>query len=112
MFVRPYDHTESDARLLALGTGAGAVMGLVIPVLASSDDPRLIFGTATLGGLVGALITEDLIKPDRARPGDRGERRTGSLERRSRVDVNFSAAGALLAGSGMRGTHSILSLTF
>jgi hypothetical protein len=112
LFVRPYDHTESDARLLGLGTGAGAVMGLVIPVLASSDDPRLIFGTATLGGLVGALITEDLIKPDRARPGDRGERRTGSLDRRSRVDVNFSAAGALLAGSGMRGTHSILSLTF
>lgn len=112
MFVRPYDHTESDARLLGLGTAAGAVMGLVIPVLASSDDPRLIFGTATLGGILGALITEDLIKPDRARPGDRGERRTGSVDRPSRVEVNFSAAGALLAGSGMRGTHSILSLTF
>jgi hypothetical protein len=111
-FVRPFDHTETDARLLGLGTGAGAVMGLVIPVLTSSDSPNLIFGTATIGGIIGALVTESLIKPDRARPGDRGERHTGSLARPSRVDVNFSAAGALLAGSGIRGNHSFLSLTF
>jgi len=111
-FVRPFDHTETDARLLALGTGAGAVMGLVIPVLSSSDDTRLIFGTATLGGIIGAIVTENLVKPDRARPGDKGERRTGSLGKSSRVEVDFSAAGALLAGSGIAGRHSILSLTF
>jgi hypothetical protein len=111
-FVRPFDHTETDARLLALGTGAGAVMGLVVPVLAQSDNPQLIFGSATVGGIIGAIVTENLVKPDRAQPGERGERRTGSLGKSSRVDVSFSAAGALLAGSGMRGTHSILSLTF
>ena len=112
-FVRPFDHTESDARLLALGTGAGAVMGLAIPVLAQSDNPQLIFATATAGGILGALVTENLINPQRARSGDSAtERRTGALGRSSRVDVRFSAEGALMAGSGLRGNHSILSLTF
>jgi hypothetical protein len=112
-FVRPFDHTESEARLLALGTGAGAVMGLAIPVLAQSDSPQLIFGTATLGGIVGAMVTEELIGPRRARAGESAtERRTGSIDRSSRVDVRFSAPAALMAGAGMRGSHSVLSLTF
>ena len=111
--VRPFDHTESDSRLLALGTGAGALMGLAIPVLAQSDSPPLIFGTATVGGILGAIFTEGLIDPQRARVGDSAtERRTGSVDRPSRVDVRFSTAGALMAGSGMRGNHAILSMTF
>lgn len=113
VFVRPFDHTESDARLLALGTGAGAVIGLAIPVLAQSDKPSLIFGTATIGGILGAILTENLIAPDRARPGDSGAaRRTGSLRRSSRASFTFSPMGALMARSGMRGDHSILSLRF
>jgi hypothetical protein len=111
-FVRPFNHTESEARLLGLGTAAGAVMGLVIPTLSQSSSPQLIFGTATIGGILGAIVTEGLITPERARPGDARERRTGSRERSSRVNVDFSAAGAVLAGSGMRGNHAILSLTF
>jgi hypothetical protein len=111
LLVRPFDHTESDARLLALGTGAGAVMGLVIPVLAQTDNPQVIFGTATIGGILGAIVTESLIAPRRARDGA-AERRTGSLDRPSRVDVRFSATGALLARSGLPGDHPIVSLTF
>ena len=113
VFVRPFDHTESDARLLGLGTGAGALIGLAIPALAQSDNTNLIFGTATVGGILGAILTENLIAPDRARAGDTGaERRTGSLGGSSRVDVSFSPMGALMARSGMRGEHSILSLRF
>lgn len=113
VFVRLFDHTESDARLLALGTGAGALMGLAVPAFAQSDNTHLIFGTATIGGILGAILTENLIAPDRARAGDTGaERRTGSLGHSSRVDVSFSAMGALMARSGMRGEHSILSLRF
>ena len=111
-FVRPFDHTESDARLLGLGTGAGALIGLAIPALARSSNARLIFGTATIGGILGALVTENLIAPQRAIAGDAGERRTGSRERPSRVDVQFSAAAALMAGARLRGNHSIVSLTY
>lgn len=112
-FVRPFDHTESDARLLGLGTAAGAVMGLAVPVLAQSDNPQLIFATATVGGILGALLTENLIAPQRASAGmNQRERRSGSLERSSRVAVRVSTGSALLAGAGLRGNHSILALTF
>ncbi len=113
LFVRPFDHTESDARLLALGTGAGAVMGLAIPVLAQSGNVQLVFATATVGGILGAIVTEGLIAPPRAL-GATGaaDRRTGSAGRPSRVDVHFSGASALLAGSGVRGRHPVVSLTF
>ena len=112
-FVRPFDHTESDARLLGLGTAAGAVMGLAVPVLAQSDNPQLIFATATIGGILGALLTENLIAPQRANAGmNQRERRSGSLGRSSRVAVRVSTGSALLAGAGLRGNHSILALTF
>ena len=112
-FVRPFDHTESDARLLALGTAAGAVMGLAVPVLARSDNPQLIFGTATIGGILGALLTENLIAPQRASAGAKqGERRSGSLKRSSRVAVRVSAESVLFAGAGLRGNHSLVALTF
>jgi hypothetical protein len=87
-------------------------MGLIIPTLAQSDSPQLIFGTATVGGILGAIVTEALIAPERARRGEPRERRTGSRARSSGVNVDFSAAGAVLAGSGVRGNHSILSVTF
>ena len=111
-FVRPFDHTESEARLLGLGTGAGAVMGLTIPVLARSEDTRLIFGTATIGGIVGALVIENLISPRRASGDHDAERRTGTLRHRAGPEFRFSAAGVVMAGSRRRGNHSILSLTF
>ena len=112
-FVRPFDHTESDARLLGLGTAAGAVMGLAVPVLAQTNNPQLIFATATIGGILGALLTENLIAPQRASAGtNQRERRSGSLGRSSRVSVRVSAESALLAGAGLRGNHSIVALTF
>ncbi len=112
-FFRPFDHTESDARLLGLGTAAGAVMGLAVPVLAQSNNPQVIFATATIGGILGALLTENLIAPQRASAGtNQRERRSGSLGRSSRVAVRVSAESALFAGAGLRGNHSILALTF
>lgn len=110
LLVRPFDHTESDARLLALGTGAGAVMGLAIPVLAQSENARLIFGTATVGGILGAIFTEHLIEPARAGVG--APMRTGSRGGSSRVSVQLAPERALLAGMGVAGRHSILSLSF
>jgi hypothetical protein len=109
-FVRPFDHTSSDARLLALGTAAGAVMGLAIPVLAQSDNARAIFATGTIGGILGAMLTEHLIEP--ARAGFGAATRTGSRAAPSRVGVQFAPESALLAGMGVKGQHSILSLSF
>jgi hypothetical protein len=57
LLARRFDYEDSEARLLQLGTVAGAVVGLAVPVLAQSDNPSLIFGPATLGGLLGAIVT-------------------------------------------------------
>ena len=88
-------------------------MGLAVPVLAQTNNPQLIFATATIGGILGALLTESLIAPQRASAGtNQRERRSGSLGRSSRVSVRVSAESALLAGAGLRGNHSIVALTF
>jgi hypothetical protein len=110
VFVRSFDHTESEARLLALGTGAGAVMGLAVPVLAQSDNARLIIATATVGGVLGAIVTERLIEP--ARAGFGAPLRTGARGTSPRVLVQFSPEAALFAGMGVQGRHSVLSLSF
>ena len=114
VFVRPFDHTDSDARLLYVGTLAGALIGVAIPVLAQSSNPHAIFGAGTVGGLLGAIVTENMIAPQRAG----GDRRTGSLKptdaRRSasRVEMHFAPQAVVMAAFKQPGYHSILSMTF
>jgi hypothetical protein len=113
LLVRPFDHTESDARLFQYGAFAGALVGLIGPVLAQTDNSHVIYGAATAGGIIGAILTEQFIKPPEANAGLGG---TGSRERESGrasgVSVRFSPESIMFAKVGMRGQHSILSLTF
>ena len=112
LLVRPFDHTETDARLLGVGTAAGALMGLAVPLLAQADDARLWAAAGTIGGVLGAIATESFIKPARARGTNDSMQRTGSLRLPGRVDLQFSPQAAIFAGSGIRGNHSVVSLTF
>jgi hypothetical protein len=116
LLVRPFDHTEAEARLLEIGAGAGALFGLAIPVLAVSESRQLTLGAMTIGGLLGAVVAEGLLAPQRARAGERGDpaQRTGAtLEApQPRVDVRFTPAGVVMAGLGQRGRHPVLSLSF
>jgi hypothetical protein len=116
LLVRPFDHTESEARLLALGAGAGALMGLALPVLAQTDNSHVLFGAATIGGILGAVVSQGLLAPHRVTTADRGDApgRTGAggEVRRPRVDVRFAPEGVVLAGVGRPGQHSIVSLSF
>jgi len=110
--VRPFDYTESDARLLGYGTLAGAAMGVIVPVLAQSGSERLFLVTATGGAILGAMITHNFITPERARGLDEGGRRTGSTRRIGGVELSVSPHAALMARAGLKGNHSLLSLTF
>lgn len=112
LLVRPFDHTEAESRLFSLGTGAGALLGLALPVLTSANNPRVIFGAMTLGGLLGAVLTENLIMPRRAGTELGLGERTGSQRTSSRVDVRFNPESALLAGLGQPGRYSLLSVVF
>jgi hypothetical protein len=112
--VRPFDHSESEARLVQVGALAGGLVGGSLLALVRATDSHVIFGTITAGGLFGVMITEGLIEPRKAGlgAGADGPRRGATHERSSRVDVRLSPESVLLAKMGVRGNHPIVSLTF
>jgi hypothetical protein len=114
LLVRPFDHTEAESRLFSVGTGAGALIGLAIPVLASTSDSHAIFGAMTIGGLLGAALTESLIMPRRAGTelGLGAREGVESARTASRVGVRFSPESVLMLGLGQPGRYSLLSLVF
>ncbi|CAN5917218.1 hypothetical protein BH11GEM1_BH11GEM1_06900 [soil metagenome] len=113
LLVRPYDHTEAESRLVQYGAGAGALVALAVPVLAQSSNTQLIFGAATIGGVLGTLLTEQLITPQAAGSGlgmlPGSEPAVGKS---TGANLRFSPESALMAGLGLKGNHSIVSLTF
>ncbi len=103
--VRRFDHTRSEGALVALGSGAGALMGIGLGVLVSGEAergaaPTLAF--AALGGIAGIWLTERYAQPvpDEGRRFDLSSR------------VQFRPMGALAAASGAAGVHPILQITF
>jgi len=113
-FVRPFDHTVAESRLLLLGTLAGGLIGVALPVAAQADDGRVVLGAAVVGGFLGMLLTENQIAPRRAalRRGSELPRPTVAGAGKPRIDVSFSPTGLLFAGMGRRGNHPIVSAVF
>jgi GNAT superfamily N-acetyltransferase len=110
LIVRPFDYGEAESRLLQLGTAAGAVVGLAIPVLVGADNPQVVFGPATAGGILGAILTHELISPARAR--NAAAMRTGARRGAERLTLRFTPQNLLLARSGQRGVYPVLSASF
>jgi hypothetical protein len=106
LFVRRYDHTESESRLVALGALAGGLIGAAVPVLAESENGTFILGSVTLGAIVGTIGAESLVNPRVARPD---VRRTGSRDGRG---LRLDLCGAALAALGRPGVYPIARLTF
>jgi hypothetical protein len=102
--VRRYDHTRSEANLVALGGGAGALMGIGVGLLIAGEADRgesLTLGFATVGAVAGVAMSERYLQPDR----DAG--RLAWLER-VRVTPGALAAVAMRAP----GRHPLVSFTF
>jgi hypothetical protein len=99
--VRRADHSRTDAGLIGLGTLAGGLMGAGVAVLLDRDidNPQPVFALATLGGLVGLVVTERTRDP---RP-DAG---------RQRVRVTLNPVGLAAFAGRAPGTHSILTVRF
>ena len=110
LIVRSFDYGEAESRLLQLGTVAGAVVGLAVPVLAESDNPQAIFGPATAGGILGAILTHRLLGPARARSA--AAMRTGRRPDGERLTLRFTPQNIVLARSGRPGIYPVLSATF
>lgn len=109
--VRRYDHSRADGAFVALGGGAGALMGIGLGVLLSGEAERgaaPTFGFAAAGAVAGVWLTERYAQP----PRDQGRRYEIGAAQRSIERVQFNPLSALAAASGAAGTHPILRITF
>ena len=104
LLVARYDHSRGDGNLLALGGGAGALMGMGIGILVSGEADRggsATLGFATLGAIGGVAMAERYMQPAR----DAG--RLAFLDR-----VTISPGALVAAAARQPGRHALVSLTF
>jgi uncharacterized protein YcfJ len=99
--VRRFDHGRGDASKVTLGTFAGGLMGAGVAALIDSDleSPQLVFGLATVGGLIGLMATEHYADagPDAGRRAPR---------------LSFNPQSILLAAARTPGKYPLLTVRF
>lgn len=109
-FVRRWDMTAEQGWMLNLGTIGGAAVMTAPFFLGNQRDAGVLFGAATVGGLLGAWGVTQLsnFAPGtmKARPAFNGTRGADA------GPVSFDVGGALMAASGMPGSHGILRIRF
>jgi energy-converting hydrogenase Eha subunit C len=99
--VQRFDHTRTEGGRVFLGTVAGGLMGAGIGTLTNTSDPNphLVAALATVGGLIGIIVTERYLDP----ASDAG---------RPRFRVTFNPAGIGLLAARTPGNHSLLNVRF
>ncbi len=99
--VRRYDHSRGDGSRITLGTYAGALMGAGVAALFDTDlgNPQLVFGAATVGGLIGLIASEKYVEAS-ADAGRRGAR------------ISFNSASILSLAARTPGNHSLINVRF
>jgi hypothetical protein len=103
-FVRRFDHSRAEASLVAIGTGAGALMAAGLGALFDREgrNPGLTSGLAAAGGIVGLSIAEQYAQPGM----DAGH----MSSRLSHLEVNPMAIG--MAAARVPGNHPVLGISF
>ncbi len=100
LLVRRFDHNTAEGTLLALGAGAGGLMGAGVATLVKREGNGVLVGSlATVGAIAGMTISEWLLLPN---PDAR--RLAGGL--------SINTFGLALAAAGIPGEHALLRLTF
>ncbi len=109
LLARPYDFTQSQATIINVGAIAGAVVGAVIPVAATSNNVVLDFGAPAVGAAIGAAIVVGSL-PSLAEAGTR----IGALRMRStsRVHLSFEPLAIAAIGGRLVGRHVLARLSF
>ena len=99
--VQRYDHNRGEGSRIALGTYAGALMGAGVAAVFDTNlsNPQLVFGAATVGGLLGLIASEKYVdaSPDAGRRGAR---------------ISFNSASILSIAARTPGNHSLLNVRF
>jgi hypothetical protein len=101
LLVKRFDHSRSEANMVLLGTGAGALMGAGVFVLVDRDreNSALALGLATAGGIAGIAATEYFLmtKADAGRLSSR---------------LQLNPAGLAMAAGRVPGRHPLLTFSF
>jgi hypothetical protein len=105
-WVRRYDHGHADASVTGLGMVAGALLGGAVAVLVDAQEPEAIMGTVSGGAFLGLLAGHSIAKPPRAGP------RGASLREPASERVRFDVAALAMSALRVRGSHSLLRITF
>ena len=106
--VRPLELTTSEANIGTVGAIAGGLMGLAVPVLASSDNNSFIFGAAAVGATLGFSAALSIANPQRA--GSPVTRTDSGRQSRLQIRPMLPAIGAL--AQRRPGVYPILQVTF
>lgn len=107
--VKPYDHSTSDAVLLATGATAGWLFAGGLTTLARAGSTAAL-GAGVTGATLGAIWTESLLRksPRRQEQDAMGGSRDGDR----RVGVTVDPAGLIFAAARAPGRFSVVRMTF
>jgi len=110
VFARPLDLTESQAGVLNVGTGAGALIGAAIPVIVGSRDSFAALSAGTIGAVLGAgIMTASFPSPDALHGlGHFRSSRFGATH--PRFEVGTTSVAAILLG--LPGRHTLAHVSF
>jgi hypothetical protein len=100
--VRRFDHNTAEGTLLALGAGAGGLMGAGVATLIESNqggDGLLVASLGTVGAVAGIVVSERLLLPR-------------ADARRLASGLTVQPLGLAMAAAGMPGNHPLVRLTF
>ncbi|MEO9036397.1 MAG: hypothetical protein ABI442_12865, partial [Gemmatimonadaceae bacterium] len=102
LLARPLDFRQSDATLLNVAAVAGALVGLVVPVLARSENKSLNTGMPALGAVLGMSVVASAL------PGVH-EHRQANLHGPDRLGSHLSFAPSSLIAIAARspGAYSL-----
>ncbi len=112
LLARQYDLTEAQANLLNIGAGAGALVGVAIPVLASSDNTTFIAGAAATGAILGMSVIAGSFGTRHDIDGSGTLRRDASRSAARGFRLSFPASSLFTALTGVPGHHVLARLTF
>lgn len=105
--ARPFNHSQSDSRMIYLGSLGGGLMGLAIPIMVQSDNATFTMTATTAGAVLGAFITQNAMAP--VREGQASKPASGGS---NNVRVEFSPEGLAMTMTKQPGVHSLLRIRF
>jgi hypothetical protein len=115
LFVRRFDHTEGESRLIGAGALAGALMGVAFDVVAEPNNAGVAMIFPTAGAILGAFATSSLVEPKRTGLNVGSMTLPGSMRNsssRTGMKVQLSPTNAAFAAAGVKGRFPILSMQF